>query len=177
MDRHVLSNIGEMMKDEEYIAFFKDFEDIRRVRQSIVANMALKALREYNGVPSEEEFNAEIRRAERRLEARGDILIEKAAEIVAKQYFTEVFMTNSEVDIAVTVRNLIELRNGLDPQAVNEMTAEAMDLLGLQIPESLRNPVQQPQQLPQIANDVLPSSTPTEQAEVTQSVTLGNEQR
>lgn len=174
MDRHVLVHLPEMIKNEEYITFFKDFDDIKRVRENIVANLALESIKKSAVVPTEEQVQEEIRRAERKLEDNGDLFIEKLDEILTKNLNTEVFMTNSEIDIAVTVRNLVELRNGLDQQAINDMTAEAMDLLGLQVPNSLREPVQQaqPEQQPPAA---LPDLN--EQQLVTGAATIGSEQR
>ena len=86
---------------------------------------------------------------------------------------TEVFMTNAEMDIGVTVRNLIELRGGLDPQASADMTAQVLDLLGLEVPKSLKQPQQmQPQpgqgDMQAVMSDV---------QQVTSANTMNSEQR
>ena len=119
-----------------------------------------------------EEIEAEMQRVERVLQERGDLTFDMVEEIIANGYDTEVFMTNAEMDIGVTVRNLLELRNGVDPEAAREMTAEALDLLGLKVPQSLQRPsqIQQPQAAPA-------QQTPTNLQEiVTEANTLNSEQ-
>lgn len=175
IDRHVLPNMVEVMDKEDYIPYFKDFDDIKRVRRSVIATEAMKALETAQRIPTEEELRAEIAKAERKLEDMGDLFIERMEDIIAKGLETEVFMTNAEVDVAVTVRNLLELRNGLPPQAAMDMTAEAMDLLGLEVPDSLREPAPQPQAAPE--EPLSPGGPVTEQGLTTDVLTLGGEQR
>lgn len=170
MDRHVLPALPVMIKDENYVTFFKDFDDIKAVRETIVANLAMEALDGLEGgVPSEEELAKIMQRAERKLADRGDFFIEQVDELVAAAMDTEVFMTNTEVDVAVTVRNLLELRNGLPPQAANDLTIEAMDLLGLQIPNSLKDPV------PEQPVDGQAQPVPNEQQISTEALTQGGQ--
>jgi len=175
MDRHVLPNTPVMIKDEKYITFFKDFDDIKKIREAIVANLAMESLANLSGgVPTELEVEEAMRKAERKLESKGDFFIEQVDKLLVDMMETEVFMTNTEVDVAVTVRNLLELRNGLSPEAANEMTAEALDLLGLQVPNSLKEPVQE-EQLEAGAAPSLPAFN--EQAISTEALALGSEQR
>ena len=101
-------------------------------------------------------------------------MFEVLDEIIVKELDTEVFMTNQEVDVAVTVRNLLELKNGLDPIAAADMTAEALDLLGIRVPDSIKNPQPQPQQgAPALDAGAIQS----DQQIVTQANALNNEQR
>jgi hypothetical protein len=81
-----------------------------------------------------------------KLERRGDILFDQIDDIIVSGLETEVFMTNSEIDVGVTVRNLLELRNGMPPDVAANMTAQALDLLGLEVPQSIKNPQPQPAQ-------------------------------
>ena len=94
-------------------------------------------------------------------------------EIVASSLDTEVFMTNAEVDVAVTVRNLLELRNGLPPEAAQQMTAEAMDFLGLEVPSALREPIRTPQAEEEPTAPT--ASAPTAQTLTTEALTLGGQ--
>lgn len=174
MDRHFIKNIPLIAKTQKTITLFNDFDDIKRIRENVVATLAMQELQRRSVVPSEEELNDAMRRAERRLEDQKDLFIDVVEEILTAGLETEVFMTNAELDVAVTVKNLLELRNGLPPDAANEMTAEALDLLGLQVPQSLREPA--PQQLPQEAAVEVPQAA-TEQALTTDALTIGNEQR
>lgn len=178
IDRHVLPHVPEMIKKKGYVTLFRDFDDIKRLRERVVSNMAMEALDKIKAAgqfPTEEAIFNELQRAQRQLEEQGDLFVEVLDEIIASALDTEVFMTNAEIDVGVTVRNLLELRNGLPPEAFAEMTSEALDLLGLQVPSSLKNPqaTQQPQD-PNAAPGTIPAADP---ALVTSANTLSSEQR
>lgn len=178
MDRHVLQFVPELIKKEGYVTFFKDFDDIKRIRERVVAKIALEQLNkmvEEGNVPSEQNLMAELQRAQRQLEEDGDLFIKVVDDIITEAMDTEVFMTNADLDIGVTVRNLLELRNGMPPEVMAEMTAEALDLLGLQVPSSLRNPNASAQPGGPVAPPgLVPDADP---ALVTEANTLNNEQR
>lgn len=176
MDRHFIKNIPVLSKKNGVITLFNDFDNIKQIRENIVATLAMKELKGRNVMPSEKELEEAMRRAERKLEDQKDLFVTMVEDMLTDGLETEVFMTNAEMDVSVTVRNLLELRNGLPPEAANEMTAQALDLLGLQVPDSLRQPVQQPPQ--QLQSDIINAQqAPTEQALTTEALTIGNEQR
>lgn len=179
MDRHVLPHVPEMIKAEGYVTIFKEFDDIKRIRERVIANMAMEKLEEMinaGQLPSEQNLLEELQRAQRQLEEDGDLFIEVMDEIIADSLDTEVFMTNAEIDIGVTVRNLLELRNGMPPDVMMEMTAEALDLLGLEVPQALRNPVAM-QQDPNAPMGQLGATPATDVPLVTDANTLTSEQR
>ena len=172
IDRQVLPKIPAQIKKEGKTTFYRDFDDVKQVRERLAAKLVADELEKATVVPSMEEIEAEMQRVERVLQERGDLTFDMVEEIIAKGYDTEVFMTNAEMDIGVTVRNLLELRNGVDPEAAREMTAEALDLLGLKVPQSLQrpSPIQQQQAAPA-------QQTPTNLQEiVTEANTLNSEQ-
>lgn len=150
-DRHVLPKMPAMIKKEGYVTLFKDFDDIKRIRERVVSHLAMERLEEMEKesgmLPSEQDILEELNRAQRQLEEDGDMFIEVLDEIIAEAVDTEVFMTNSEMDVGTVSRNLLALRQGMPPDAFMEMTAQALDLLGLEVPQSLRNPSSQ-QQVP-----------------------------
>jgi hypothetical protein len=177
MDRHVLPHIPKLIKKKGYVTLFKEFDDIKRIRQRVVSNMAmekLNAMLERGQIPTEQNMLQELNRAERALESDGDLFIKVMDEIMAESMDTEVFMTSAEIDVTVTVNNLMQLRTGLPPDAQMELTAEALDLMGIQVPQSLRNP---PPQMPGQPG-AMPGSTglpmPTEQGLVTDANTMQN---
>ena len=174
IDRHFLAYTPQMIKQAGVVTIFNEFENIDRIRENVVATIAMKELNKRTVAPSAAEVEDALRRAERKLEDQKDLFVDVVEDIVVKGLETEVFMTNAEIDVAVTVRNLLELRNGLPPDAANDMTAQALDLPGLQVPQSLREPAPQPQvEAPQVA---APSPL-TEQELTTDALTIGNEQR
>lgn len=174
MDRQVVPKLPAMMKKEDHYIFYSDFDDIKEVRDSVVASMAMESLKKSKSVPTKEELQTAINRAQQKIEDNGDIFFDKLEEMVASGLYAEVFVTNAEIDVAVTVRNLLELRNGLPPEAANEMTAEALDLLGIRVPQSLKAPIQ-PQQ--QLGGQADPENVQSDQQLVTAANTISNEQR
>lgn len=178
MDRHVLPNLPKQIAKENYITYYRDFDDIREVRERVASRLVMKKIGEMKKmgfVPTEQQVIAELERVNARLEKNGDLLLKTAKDIITKGFDTEVFVTNTETDIGVTVRNLLELRNGVPPQAAAEMTAEALDLLGIKVPPSLRQPIT-PQGTPEVVeSSQLPQVT--EQTEVTNANTMNSEQR
>jgi hypothetical protein len=178
MDRHVLKHVPDMIKKNARATVFKDFENIKKIRERVVAAMVSeemeKRYKKTKQVPTEEELQELVDRMTRKLEERGDIVFDVIEDLIVSGLETDVFMTNSEVDIGITVRNLLELRNGIDPESAAHMTAQALDLLGLEVPQSLKNPTPQPQeQMPNADMGAILSDV----QEVTTANTMGNEQR
>lgn len=172
MDRHFLPNVPEMVRKDKYVTFFDSFDDVVKVREMVASQLVMDALKSSDTIPSEEVVDREYQNILSQLEQDKDMFFEVLDDVITEGLEAEVFMTNAEVDVAVMVRNLIELRNGVDPESFREMTAEAFDLLGLRVPSSLMNPT--PQELPQGQPDV---TIPSEQQLVTAATTIGNEQR
>jgi hypothetical protein len=178
IDRGVLPNITQLMKQEDTITIFNDFEEIEKVRERVVAALAMETLdkqKRRGSVPTEEELRVMMDRADKRLRDDGDLFFDQVDKIIANQYDAHVFFTNEEMDIGVTVRNLIEMTQFLPPEAQRDFTAQALDLLGLEVPESLRGDAatQAFQQLQQTGEPPQLS----EQQLVTAANTLGNEGR
>lgn len=176
MDRHVMVHVPKMIKKGDKVTLFKDFENIKDIRETVVAHMVEKEMdkqfRKTGIVPTEQELQTLFDRMTRKLEKRGDLVMDVLEDMIVKGMVTEVFMTNAEMDIGVTVRNLIELRAGLDPQASADMTAQVLDLLGLEVPKSLK----QPQQMqPQGQGDIQAVMSDVQQ--VTSANTMNGEQR
>ena len=176
IDRHVMVHVPKMLKKGDKVTLFKDFENIKDLRETVIANMVhaemTKMYKKSGKVPTEQEMTTLLDKMTRKLEKRGDLLIENLEDMIVKGMVTEVFMTNADMDIGTTVRNLLELRNGLDPQTSAEMTAQALDLLGLEVPKSLRNPQAQPQE----GGQADPNAVLSDVQQVTAANTMTNEQ-
>lgn len=177
IDRHVMIHVPKMIKKSDKVTLFKDFENIKEIRETVIANMVheeMEKMYEESGkVPNELEMQTLLDKMTRKLEKRGDLIVENLEEMIVEGMITEVFMTNADMDIGTTVRNLLELRNGLDPQTSAEMTAQALDLLGLEVPKSLRNPQAQPAQGAQAD----PNAILSDVQQVTAANTMSPEQK
>lgn len=150
IDRHVMVHVPKLIKKGDRVTLFRDFENIKDLRETVIANLIEKEIQKVykktGVVPTEQEVITLSENLTRKLERRGDLIVETLEDMIVSGMITEVFMTNADMDIGTTVRNLLELRNGLDPQTSAEMTAQALDLLGLEVPKSLRNPQPMPQE-------------------------------
>lgn len=178
IDRHVMKHVPALIKEQGRVTVFKDFENIKQIRETVVAGLVSaemnKVYQETGKVMSEIEVQALIDKTASKLEKRGDLLFEHLEDLAMENFETEVFMTNSEVDVGVTVRNLLELRNTMPPDVASEMTAQALDLLGLEVPQSLKNP-----QGSQVPNQPLqnPELLQSDVQQVTSANTINSEQR
>lgn len=168
MTRHVLPYIPKLIKQESLIKIFADFEDIEMLRQRVVAQVAMKELdKTYDKtgiVPTMEEVLFAMEDAMNRLRTDGDLFVDTVEDIVANQYDVKVVFTNEEMDVALTVQNLLALAPMIPPSAQQQVLAQAIDLLGLDVPKELLT-VQPPQQpgMPGGQPGQVPSMAPTEQ--------------
>lgn len=147
MNRHWMPHLPKLIKQEGLVKIFSDFEDIEDMRQRLVNALVMEEMdRQYKKtgyVPTEQELEQAINRADEKLRQDGDIFIETVNDIVAKNYDVKVVYTNEEMDVALTVQNLTTLAQMVPPGAQQQMIAQAIDLLGLEVPRELR--VQMPQ--------------------------------
>ena len=142
MDRHVLVHIPQMMKEAKTTMVYGDFDDIEILRERVVAYLMMDMLENMNpmDVPSEEEMVSLMQRAEQKLRQDKDLFFEIVEDIVTENIDTEASFTNETTDVAVITQNLIAMAGQIeDPTARNDFFIQALDLMGLEVPESLRN--------------------------------------
>jgi len=156
-NRHFIKHVPSLMKqNKDDVRVYGSYEEIERVRDEVIASLALAELekrqKEGKGMPSAEALDAAIERLRTEMRNEGDLFFKSLGNIVANQLETRFVFTNEEMDTGVMVRNLIDLANLLPQeagQARNDFIAEALDLLGIEVPTSLTDispaqPVQQP---------------------------------
>lgn len=152
MARHFLPHLPKLIKQEPLIKIFSDFEEIELLRQNLAAQLVMKELdkvyKKTNVVPSEEEVMIAMDDVMNQLRTQGDLFVESLEDIIANQYDVKVVFTNEEMDVALTVQNLLALAPMIPPGAQQQVLAQAIDLLGLEVPKELLAvaPPQQPQQ-------------------------------
>jgi hypothetical protein len=149
MDRQFLVHVPQMMKEAKEITVFGDFEGIDQIRKEIVAHIAMEELErvyaETGYVPSEPEMEQAMADAEEALRRDKDLFVEMIEDVVVEDLETIAQFTNETTDTTVTVRNLLDMAKLIeDPEARNDFFMQAMDLMGLEIPESLRRAPQIP---------------------------------
>lgn len=149
MDRQFLPHVPKMIKEEKEITIFGDFEGIDTMRKNVVAHLAMEELdrvfEETGMVPSEMQMMDAMAKAEQELRTQKDVFVDMVEEVVVENLETIASFTNETTDATVTVRNLLDMAGLVeDPEARNDFFIQSMDLMGLEIPESLRRPPQLP---------------------------------
>lgn len=176
-DRHFMVHVPKLMKQEENIILYSDFDEMKKIRESIIATLAIREIENKKGnVPTDDEINEALALAEKKIKSNGNLFFEMVDEIIAKQYSTQIIYTNEEVDVGVTVRNLIDMAGLLqDPQARNDFLAQATELLGLEPPTSIVN-TESTQRTEQAIQPIAQGGIPTQLSESIKSNTINAEQ-
>lgn len=188
MDRQFLPHVPKMIKEYKEVTIFGDFDGIDNMRSQIVAHLAMEELdrvyKETGYVPSEMEMRDAMAKAEKELRQHKDLFVEMVEDIVVDSLETVAQFTNETTDTTVTVRNLLDMAGLVeDPEARNDFFTQAMDLMGLEIPESLRRgPIPAPA-APMAGPDGMPTdpmaalaemggAVPSEQGVATEAMTV-----
>lgn len=142
-DRHALPAMVTGMKKDKKVRFAGDLDDIEKIRTRVVSYLAMQKLDEMQKqgvVPTEEELTVSMDEAMQRLRDDKDLFMEVVGDIVASGLDTKVYFTNEEMDVGVTVSNLLQMAQVIpDPDAQRDFVIQGLDLLGLEVPESLRS--------------------------------------
>lgn len=154
MDRQFLPHVPQMMKEAGKAHIFHDFEEIDEIRERVVAFHAMKMLDEIEAkggdVPTEQEMNEIMVRAEKDLRSKKDLFFDLVDEIIVENIDTVANFTNESIDVALVTQNLITMAGQIeDPEARNDFQILALDTMGLPIPESLRN-VKKPEEMQEL---------------------------
>lgn len=188
MDRQFLPHVPKMIKEHKEVTIFGDFDGIDHMRQQVVAYLAMQELesiyKKTGYVPTEAEMQQAMQKAEADLRRDGDLFIEMVEDVVVDSLETVAQFTNETTDTTVTVRNLLDMANLVeDPEARNDFFIQSMDLMGLEIPESLRRAPKLPAEagagnaapaaIPSDLASMMPNlGTPTEAAITTGAATM-----
>ena len=137
MDRHAMPVIMRSVKRGDLVRVSSDVDNYRTLVQRVVAYQANKILDETdpNNLPSPVEMQRAMDAAERKLRAKPDLFAKYMGEIAADQLDTQVYVTNEELDIGVTIDKLNYMMS-VAPQFAESLVNQAMDLLGLDRPEA-----------------------------------------
>lgn len=147
VDRHLLPILAKSTKVSDIVRVAGDDEKIKKYVERAIAFRADQILEEtyQKGlVPSEEEMNQAFALAEQELGSRGDLFVEVMEEIIANNVDCKVFVTNEEIDVAVTVDKLMAMLPQL-PEYRIALAKEAFNLMGLEFPRQDEMPQQAPQ--------------------------------
>lgn len=141
MDRHALPIIAKELTIDEIVRITSDEEGFNDIVERIVMFKAQEALDESfkkGYLPSPQEIQREIAVAQEKMK-RSDVFIKLLKNVIAEELETKMYVTNEEMDVSVTVQNLMTLMQAA-PQYADQIVQQAVDLMGL---SPLKNPQQQ----------------------------------
>ena len=157
MDRHALPIIAKELTTGAVVRFASDDDTFKQLVDRIVLSRAQEALdasfaKGY--LPTEQEINSEIDRAKEKM-LKGDLFINLLRDVIASELFTEVYVTNEEMDVSVTIQNLLNMLR-VAPQYQDAIVKQTFDLMGLQQPKTPAQPQQMTQggQVPQMQSPI-----------------------
>lgn len=145
MDRHALPIFAKELDAGALVRLATDDTEMQPIIERIVAYQAGHALQKYyehGSVPSPQELQLAMMEAMSEFKKHGEVFIKLLDKVVAEGLETEVYVTNEQMDVAVTLQNLISMLQAA-PEYHDAIIKMAFDLMGLPQPAQ---PQQQPQQ-------------------------------
>lgn len=137
MDRHALPIIASTISIGDIIRLGGGDEKLTEIIERVVAVEATRILDEMaqgGNVPPEMEVQQAMLQAQEMLRNKPYLFIELLENIIAKNLETQIYITNEDIDIPVTIQNLIATLQ-LAPEYREDTIAEIYDLLGLRRPK------------------------------------------
>lgn len=162
MDRHALPIIANEMTIGDIVRFTADDDTFKELVDRIVTHKAAEALDDVYSkgfIPSDMELQAAIDEAREKM-LKSDLFVDLVQNIIASQLETQVFVTNEQMDVGVTVQNLISLIPAA-PEYKDAIVKQTFDLLGLPEPKAPKPQVMPGQGIPQMIAQGLGQEAPT----------------
>lgn len=147
IDRHYLPILAKNLKIDELVEIAGNTKEIESIIDSIVAIEADKELEKLYSmgvVPPVEVMQMVINKEKAKMMKKENFFIKLVKKLITSDVYTKVYVTNEELDPAVTVQNIMSMLKFLPPEAQIALTKEAMDLMGLDVELPKIQPPQQP---------------------------------
>lgn len=147
MDRHALKIIAKELTIGEIVRITSDEDTFNQLVEHVVTEEALKALDSSFSkgyVPSQQEIQQEMQNATEKMK-KSDLFVTLVKDVIADELETKMYVTNEEMDVSVTVQNLMTMMQ-IAPQYADQIVAQATDLMGL---SPFKTPKPQPGMPPQ----------------------------
>lgn len=141
IDRHALPIIAKELTVGQLVRITADDESFKELVDRIVLNQAMESLdKSYaNGyLPSPQELTAAVASAREKM-LKNNVFIKLTKDVIASELETEVFVTNDEMDVSVTIQNLISMLN-FAPEFREAIIKQTFDLMGLSMPPQTQQP-------------------------------------
>lgn len=167
MDRHYLPIFAKNLNKKQILRLSKNLDNYEELVQRVSYSLAMEALdKSFNDgyIPSDQEIQMAIQDTQGKL-MKTDLFVNRIHDIIAEQLDTKFYVTNEELDVSVTVQNLVNMIR-VAPQYAEAMVKQAFDLMGLGQYKLVAQPV--PQGMPQ-GEQGAPQGKPMMSAQAMQS--------
>lgn len=137
MDRGALPIIAKTINGGEIVRLSNQDDKFKSLIETIALNTVAEHLDKSSVVPSQMELMEAIQKEIDRISKKPSVFIEAIQDIVAEGLDTRVNITNEELDVSVTIQNLLQMMQleQQDPAAMMETKKQIYDLMGLQMPK------------------------------------------
>lgn len=138
MDRHALPIIAKTIKQGDLIRLSSDDDKYRSLVETIVSNMAIDQInkdRELNVFHTNEAIQKEVSMVIEKLQREPEVFLKLTQDIIANNLESIFYITNEDMDTAVTVQNIISMLK-LAPNYSDALVRQAFDLMGLDMPKA-----------------------------------------
>lgn len=157
MDRHALPILAKELKVDEIVRIMGSEENFAALVDRVLPVLASETLDEYykqGYLPDPLEFQAALDSAREKM-MRGDMFVTLVKDIMVEQLDTEFYVSNEEMDVALTVQNLLGMLP-LAPEYRDDIVRQTYDLLGLSQPKPNKQPIAPNPMLPPAAGGGMP---------------------
>ena len=135
-NRHALPIVAKGIKKGKDAKVLGIFDNAKELRERIVASKAIEEVEKLwkeGIVPTTDELNQAFTAAEETLAKDEDITVEVLHDIIVKGIDAKFFVTNEEMDVGVTMNNLVNMLQ-VAPEFKSLLVPQVMDLMGLKVP-------------------------------------------
>lgn len=156
MDRHALPIIAKELTIGEVVRITSDEDTFKQLVDRVVLWKAQEALDDSfkkGYLPSPQEMQTAIEHATEKMH-KSDMFVNLLQNVISNQLETKMYVTNEEMDVSVTVQNLLQEAQ-IVPQYAEQVVNMANDLMGLP-------PLKRPQQSMQPQQPVQPGAPQTQ---------------
>jgi hypothetical protein len=163
MDNHALPILAKELTADEIVRIESDAENFKDLVDRVVMYKASEALDKHfeNGyIPSPQELQTAMDSAREKM-MKSHMFVKLVQKVMADELDTIVYVTNEELDVPMTVQNLLGMLHSA-PQFSDAIIKQTFDLLNLPMPKQNAQPPQQPPQggVP-VPVPGMPPATPT----------------
>lgn len=136
MNNHFLPIMASSVKVGDFIRLSPDLDDFEQIVDKLAVYKTDEFYLKNNLVPTQAEMISKYEEFKSEIAKNGDMFVKIAEKIMADAIEAKVYFTNEPLDIAVQVKNIVDLVPLLDESDKKAATNELFNLLNLEKPSA-----------------------------------------